>query len=96
MDKTSASENTQRETKKGLIRKEKRMRNLITQDIRGHAIDQIAGNYDRGPSKTLRYGVGEECELSQLCDDSFAQSPHFVVDCKNKKTDEQSHRRIKS
>ena len=32
VDKTSASENTWRETKKGLIRKEKRMRNLITQD----------------------------------------------------------------
>ena len=42
-DKTSASEITRRETKMGLIRKEKRMRNLITQDKRGHAIDQIAG-----------------------------------------------------
>ena len=30
VDKTSASETTQRETKKGLIRKDKRMRNLIT------------------------------------------------------------------
>ena len=30
VDKTSASENKRRETKKGLIRKEKRMRNLIT------------------------------------------------------------------
>ena len=30
VDKTSASENTWRETKKGLIRKDKRMRNLIT------------------------------------------------------------------
>ena len=43
VDKTSASENMGRETKKGLIRKEKRMRNLITQYRRGHAIDQIAG-----------------------------------------------------
>ena len=43
VDKTSASENTQKKTKKGLIRKEKRMRNLITQYKRGHAIDQIAG-----------------------------------------------------
>ena len=42
VDKTSASENTQRETKKGLIRKEKRMRYLITQYKRGHMIDQIA------------------------------------------------------
>ena len=30
VDKTSASKNTRKETKKGLIRKEKRMRNLIT------------------------------------------------------------------
>ena len=44
VDKTSASENKRRETKQGLIRKEKRMRNLITQDKRGHAIDQIAGS----------------------------------------------------
>ena len=44
VDKTSAFENTRRETKQGLIRKEKRMRNLITQDRRGHAIDQIAGD----------------------------------------------------
>ena len=44
VDKTSASENTRRETKQGLIRKEKRTRNLITQDRRGHAIDQIAGD----------------------------------------------------
>ena len=44
VDKTSVFENTQRETKKGLIRKEKRMRNLITQYRRGHAIDQIAGS----------------------------------------------------
>ena len=43
VDKTSAPENTWRETKKRLIRKEKRMRNLITQYKRGHAIDQIAG-----------------------------------------------------
>ena len=42
VDKTSTSENTWRETKQGLIRKEKRMRNLITQDRRGHAINQIA------------------------------------------------------
>ena len=44
VDKTSASENSRSETKKGLIRKEKRMRNLITQYKRGHAIDQIAGD----------------------------------------------------
>ena len=43
VDKISAFENMWNETKKGLIRKEKRMRNLITQDRRGHAIDQIAG-----------------------------------------------------
>ena len=43
VDKTSASENMRRETIQWLIRKEKRMRNLITQDRRGHAIDQIAG-----------------------------------------------------
>ena len=42
VDKTSASENKRRETKQGLIRKEKRMKNLITQDRRGHEIDQIA------------------------------------------------------
>ena len=36
--KTSASKNTRRETKKGLIRREKRMRNLITQYRRGHAL----------------------------------------------------------
>ena len=42
VDKTSAPENTQREIKKRLIRKKKRMRNLITQYRRGHAIDQIA------------------------------------------------------
>ena len=42
--KTSVPENTRRETKKKLIRKEKRMRNLITQYIRGHAINQIAGS----------------------------------------------------
>ena len=42
VEKTSASENTLRETKQGLIRKEKRMKNLITQDKRGHVIDQIA------------------------------------------------------
>ena len=43
VDKTSATKNTQRETKKGLIRKDKRMRNLITQYRRRHAIDQIVG-----------------------------------------------------
>ena len=43
VNKTSASENTRRETKKGLSRKDKRMRNLITQYKRGCAIDQIAG-----------------------------------------------------
>ena len=43
VDKTSAPENTWRETKKRLIRKGKRMRNLITQYRRGHAIDQIVG-----------------------------------------------------
>ena len=42
VDKTSAAKNTRRETKKGLIRKEKRMRDLITQYRRRHAIDQIA------------------------------------------------------
>ena len=41
VDKTSASKNTRGDTKKGLIGKEKRMRNLITQDKRGYAIDQI-------------------------------------------------------
>ena len=43
VDKTSASRNMRRETKKVLIRKERRMRNLITQGRIGHAIDQIAG-----------------------------------------------------
>ena len=43
MDKTSATEDTQREKKKRLIRKEKRMRELIMQYRRRHAIDQIAG-----------------------------------------------------
>ena len=43
VDKTSATENTWRETEKGLIRKEKRMRDLITQYRRRHAIDQITG-----------------------------------------------------
>ena len=41
------------------------------------------------------YGGGEECELSQLSDDSYAQPPQFVVKCKYKKTDEESHGRIK-
>ena len=44
MDKTSATENMRRETKKRLIKKEKRMRNLITRYRRGHTIDQIAGD----------------------------------------------------
>ena len=43
VDKTSTLENTRRETKKRLIRKENRMRNLITQYRRGHVIDQIVG-----------------------------------------------------
>ena len=43
VDKTSASENTRKETNKGLIWKANKMRNFITQDRRGHAIDQIAG-----------------------------------------------------
>ena len=42
VDKTSAPENTRRETEKRLIRKEKRMRNLIFQYKREYAIDQIA------------------------------------------------------
>ena len=43
MDKTSVAENTRRETKKGLIRTETRMRDLITQYRRRHVIDQIVG-----------------------------------------------------
>ena len=43
VDKTSATENTPRETNKGLNRKEKKMRDLITQCRRRHAIDKIAG-----------------------------------------------------
>ena len=43
VDKTSAPENTWREIEKRLIRKEKRMRNLITQYRREHVIDKIAG-----------------------------------------------------
>ena len=43
VDKTSTVENMWRETKQGLIRKEKRIKNLITQDRRGHTIDQIVG-----------------------------------------------------
>ena len=54
MDKTSAAENMRRETEKGLIRKEKRMRDLFTQYRRRHAIDQIAGGYDSIHLKTLR------------------------------------------
>ena len=42
VDKISAAANTRRETYKGLIRKEKRMRDLITQYKRRHAIDQIS------------------------------------------------------
>ena len=42
VDKTSTSKNMRRETKKGLIRKIRElMRNLITQDRRGHVIDQM-------------------------------------------------------
>ena len=33
--------------------------------------------------------------LSQLSDDSCAQPPHFIVECKHKKTDEESHEKIK-
>ena len=44
VDKTSAPKNMWRETKKRLIKKEKRMKNLITQYKRGHVIDQIAGD----------------------------------------------------
>ena len=44
VDKTSAPKNPQRETEKRLIWKEKRMRNLITQYRRGHAIDQIVSD----------------------------------------------------
>ena len=44
VDKTSEPENTQREIEKRSIRKEKRMRNLITQYRRGCAIDQIVGD----------------------------------------------------
>ena len=43
VDKTSATEDTRKETEKGLIRKEKRMRDMITQYRRRHAIDQITG-----------------------------------------------------
>ena len=43
VDKTSATEDMWREIEKGLIRKEKIMRDLITQYKRRHAIDQIAG-----------------------------------------------------
>ena len=42
VDKTSATKNTRRETERGLIRKEKIMRDLITQYKRRHVIDQIA------------------------------------------------------
>ena len=43
VDKTIVVENMRRETKKGLIRKGKRMRDLITQYRRRQAIDQIVG-----------------------------------------------------
>ena len=43
VDKTIALENTRKETEKRLIAKERRMRNLIIQYRRGHAIDQIVG-----------------------------------------------------
>ena len=43
VDKTNAPENMWRETKKRLIRKKKRIKNLITQYRRGHTINQIAG-----------------------------------------------------
>ena len=33
--------------------------------------------------------------MSQLSDDSCAQPPYFVVGCKHKKIDEESHERIK-
>ena len=39
VDKTSGAKNMWRETEKGLIRKEKRMRDLIIQHKRRHAID---------------------------------------------------------
>ena len=42
VNKTSAPKNMRSVTEKRLIRKEKRMRNLITQYRRRHAIDQIA------------------------------------------------------
>ena len=91
VDKTSASENTQRETNKGLIRKDNRMRNLITHNRRGHTIDQIAGYKNKVPPKNVEelYGGGEKCELSQLSDD-------FFVECKHKNTDEESHGMIKT
>ena len=44
VDKTSALENTQRVTTKRLIRKEKKIRNLIIQYRREHTIDQITGS----------------------------------------------------
>ena len=44
VDKTSAPENIRMETKKRLIRKDKRMINLITHYRRGHVIDQITGS----------------------------------------------------
>ena len=66
VDKTSASKNTRRETKQGLVRKEKIMRNLITQDRRGHANDQIAGGYGSVPLKKLRNYIVKEKSASCL------------------------------
>ena len=42
VDKKGAPKHMRREIENRLIRKEKRMRNLIIQNRRGHAIDQIA------------------------------------------------------
>ena len=64
VDKKSTAENTWKETKKGLIRKEKRMRNLITQYRRRHVIDQIANGLDSIPLKTLRNCMVEEKSAS--------------------------------
>ena len=66
VDETSASENTLRETKKRLMRKENRIRNLITQYKRGHAIDQIVGGQDKIPPKTLRNCMVNEKSASCL------------------------------
>ena len=66
VDKTSVAENTRRETEKGLIRKEKRMRDLITQYGRRHVIDQIADGSDSIPPKTLRNCMVDEKSTSCL------------------------------